>query len=78
MRIRCVYIVSHQCSMRKQPTFHDATTGFPVKWSVSRGRSRGRVQGVGTLPSNTTCILQIKKTLWCIGVEVKHETRLKN
>ena len=25
------YIVSHQCSMRKQPTFHDATTGCPVK-----------------------------------------------
>ena len=37
----------------------------------------GRVQGVGTLPSNTTGILLLKKTLWCIGVEVNHETRLK-
>ena len=47
----------------------------------TRGGSRGRVQGVRTLPpprddlrfSNTTGILQ-KKTMWFIGVEVKQET----
>ena len=47
-----------------------------------RGRSRGRVQGVHTPPSpwddlrfsNTTGILQKKKTMWFIGVEVEQET----
>ena len=47
-----------------------------------RGGSRGRVQGVRTLPppwddlpfSNTTGILQKKKTMWFIGVEVEQET----
>ena len=51
-----------------------------------RGGSRGRVQGVSTPPpsrddprlSNTTGILSKKKTLRFIGVEVKHERRLKN
>ena len=46
-------------------------------------RSRGRVQGVRTLPppprddlrfSNTTGIPQKKKTMWFIGVEVEQET----
>ena len=47
----------------------------------SRGRSRGRVQGVHTPPprddlrfSNTTGILQKKKTMWFIGVEVDQAT----
>ena len=46
----------------------------------SRGGSRGRVQGVRTLPwddlrfSNTIGILQKKKTMWFIGVEVAQET----
>ena len=46
-----------------------------------RGGSRGRVQGVRTLPrdylrfSHTTGILQKKKkTMWFIGVEVEQET----
>ena len=45
-----------------------------------RGGSRGRVQGVRTPPrddlrfSNTTGILQKKKTMWFIGVEVEQET----
>ena len=46
-----------------------------------RGGSRRRVQGVCTLPpwddllfSNTTGILQKKKTMWFIGVEVEQET----
>ena len=49
--------------------------------------ARGGVQGVRNPPpplprddlrlSNTTGILQ-KKTLWFIGAEVKHETRLRN
>ena len=47
-----------------------------------RGRSRGRVQGVRPPPSprddpqfsNTTGILQKKKTMWFIGVEVEQET----
>ena len=48
-----------------------------------RGGSRGRVQGVHTpLPptwddlrfSNTTGILQKKKTMWFIGVEEEQET----
>ena len=47
-----------------------------------RGGSRGRVQGVCTPPptrddlwfSNTTGILQKKKTFWFIGVEVERET----
>ena len=46
-----------------------------------RGGSRGRVQGVRTLPPprddlrffNTTGILQ-KETMWFIGVEVEKET----
>ena len=48
-----------------------------------RGRSRGKVQGVppplgdDLSLSNTTGILQ-KNSSWYIGVEVKHETRLKN
>ena len=48
-------------------------------WSRDRGGSRGRVQGVRTLPwdylrfSHTTGILQ-KKKLWFIGVEVEQET----
>ena len=46
----------------------------------NRGGSRGRVQGVRTPPrddlrfSNTTGILQKKKTMWFIGVEVEQET----
>ena len=46
---------------------------------VRRGGSRGRVQGVRTSLwddprfSNTTGILQKKKTLWFIGVEVEQE-----
>ena len=48
---------------------------------MSRGGSRGRVQGVRTPPpardeqrfSNTTGILQ-KKTMWFIGVQVEQET----
>ena len=41
--------------------------------------SRGRVQGLRTPPpSNTTGILQKEKNILFIGVEVKHETRLKN
>ena len=51
-------------------------------WSIlHRGGSRGRVQGVRTPSplddlrfSNTTCILQKKKTMWFIGVEVQQET----
>ena len=53
-----------------------------------RGRSRGRVQGVRNLspprPPEMTCDFLIplvfceKKTMRFIGVEVKHETRLKN
>ena len=48
-----------------------------------RGGSRGRVQGVRTLPppprddlrfSNTTGIPQKKKTMWFNGVEVEQET----
>ena len=45
-----------------------------------RGGSKGRVQGVRTPPwddlrfSNTTDILQKKKTMWFIGVEVEQET----
>ena len=46
-----------------------------------RGGSRGRVQGVRTLPprddlrfSNTTGILQKNRTMWFIGVEVEQET----
>ena len=46
-----------------------------------RGGTRGRVQGVRTPPprddeqfSNTTGILQKKKTMWFIGVEVEQET----
>ena len=49
--------------------------------SNNRGGSRGRVQGVCTPPprddlrfSNTTGILQKKKTMWFIGVEVEQET----
>ena len=51
--------------------------------NIFRGGSRGRVQGVRTphppprddLPfSNTTGILQKKKTMWFIGVEVEQET----
>ena len=38
-----------------------------------RGGSRGRVQGVRTPPA-TTGILQKKKTMWFIGVEVEQET----
>ena len=55
----------------------------PVKYNVEchvRGGSRGRVQGVCTPPtwddlrfSNTTGILQKKKTMWFIGVEVEQE-----
>ena len=50
---------------------------------LSKGGSRGRVQGVRTSPpwddlqfSNTTGILQKKKkkTMWFIGVEVEQET----
>ena len=48
---------------------------------MTRGRSRGRVQGVRTPPprddlrfSNTTGILPKKKTMWLIGVEVEQET----
>ena len=47
----------------------------------SRDGSSGRVQGVCTPPpwdvlqfSNTTGILQKKKTMWFIGVEVEQET----
>ena len=48
----------------------------------NRGESRGRVQGVHTTPrprddlrfSNTTGILQKKRTMWFIGVEVEQET----
>ena len=46
---------------------------------LHRGGSRGRVQGVRTPPwddlqfSNTTGILQKKKTMWFIGVEVEQE-----
>ena len=47
----------------------------------SRGRSWGRMQGVRTPPpkddlrfSTTTGILQKKKTMWFIGVEVEQET----
>ena len=49
--------------------------------TINRGGSRGRVQGVRTLPwddlrfSNTTGILQKKKkTMWFIGVEVEQES----
>ena len=50
--------------------------------TVNRGGSRGRVQGVRTPPaprddlriSNITGILQKKKTMWFIGVEVEQET----
>ena len=48
--------------------------------AVRRGGSRGWVQGVRTSLwddprfSNTTGILQKKKTLWFIGVEVEQET----
>ena len=46
--------------------------------NYSRGGSKGRVQGVRTPPSlrfsNTTGILQKKKTMWFIGVEVEQET----
>ena len=45
---------------------------------VSRGGSRGRVQGVHTRDdlgfSNTTGILPKKKTMWFIGVEEEQET----
>ena len=48
---------------------------------ITRGGSRGRVQGVRTPSwddlrfSNTTGILQKnKKTVWFIGVEVEQET----
>ena len=51
------------------------------KLSSIRGGSRGRVQGVRPPPSrddlrfsNTTGILQKKKTIWFIGVEVEQET----
>ena len=46
----------------------------------NRGGSRGRMQGVRNPPwddlrfSNTTGILQKKKTMWFIGVEVEQET----
>ena len=47
-----------------------------------RGGSRGRVQGVAPPSprddlrfSNTTGILQKKKSMWFIGVEVEQETR---
>ena len=52
-----------------------------VKISKIRGGSRGRVQGVRpTLPcddlrfSNKTSILQKKKYMWFVGVEVEQET----
>ena len=49
---------------------------------LPRGGSRGRVQGVRTPApprddlrfSNTTGILQKKKTMWFTGVEVEQET----
>ena len=49
----------------------------------TRGGSRGRVQGVRTLPPEMTCgfLIQLvfcekkkKKTMWFIGVEVEQET----
>ena len=43
------------------------------KTTVLRGGSRGRVQGVCTSPPLTTGILQKKKTMWFIGVEVEQE-----
>ena len=49
--------------------------------TLHRGGSRGRVQGVRTPHprddlqfSNTTGILQKKKTMWFTGVEVEQET----
>ena len=64
------------------------TMGFEIYlWGgrlvhIHRGGSRGRVQGVHTPPSpwddlrfsNTTGILQKKKTMWFIGVEVEQGT----
>ena len=53
---------------------------YTKKDGKCRGGSRGRVQGVRTPPrddlrfSNTTGIVQIKKTMWFIGVEVEQET----
>ena len=45
----------------------------------TRGRSRGRVQGVRTPPEMTCGFLiqrySAKKTMWFIGVEVEQETR---
>ena len=55
---------------------------------VPQGRIQGEGAAGGAHPhpptrddpwlSNTTGILQKKKTLWFIGVEVKHATGLKN
>ena len=74
----------------KQNCCHACHTRFAVVFPFSsccvsslmsyRGGSRGRVQGVRTLPwdnlrfSSTTGILQKKKTMWFIGVEVEQET----
>ena len=52
------------------------------KYTVNRGGSRGRVQGVRTPPPSPemTCgfLIQLvfcqKKTMWFIGVEVEQET----
>ena len=57
------------------------TSPFSGIGSVTRGGSRGRVQGVRNPLlawddlrfSNTTGILQKKKKMWFIGVEVEQE-----
>ena len=58
-----------------------SAAGGVAIYTRHRGGSRGRVQGVRTPPprdnlrfSNTTAILQKKKTMWFIGVEVEQET----
>ena len=68
-----MYVTGHKCRLEYS---HRATVD-----KQHRGRSRGRVQGVRTPPprddlrfSNTTSILQKKKAMWFIGVEVEQET----
>ena len=63
------------CNPKKTEIAH-----FHSRFSGYRGGSRGRVQGVRTLPPEMTCgfLIQLvfckKKTMWFIGVKVEQET----
>ena len=73
----CLDTVLFPCSLRKQPTFRDATTGFPAKWRL-RNEYRNSIMMTYRYPDSdwlccVTNLLQPIRSTTQIRVVTRHQ-----